>query len=189
MDEALVRRAAAGDHDAFDRLAAGLVDRAFGVARRVLRDRGLAEDAVQETLLAAWRDLPMLRDPGRFEAWVMRMLLNRCRDLGRRHARHAIEVTIADDASGAGFEADVAIELDVVQRDALERAMRRLSTEQREVVVLTHYLGLGAGEVAEIAAVPVGTVHSRLHYAMRSLRAALEADARPPARTAEEQRA
>jgi RNA polymerase sigma-70 factor (ECF subfamily) len=70
----------------------------------------------------------------------------------------------------------------IVDRDQLERGFRRLSIEHRAVVVLHHYLEMSSDEVAQTLGVPIGTVRSRLHYAMRALRSALEADARPAAR-------
>lgn len=175
MDE-LVERARNGDHDAFSTLVGLTVDRMNATAYLITRDRALAEDAVQEACLRAWRDLPSLRDAARYEAWVRRLLVRACLDLLRRHRRGAADQPVPDrhadpwlpDASS-----------DVVLRDALERAFRRLTPEHRAVVVLTHLDGLSTRETAEALGLPDGTVKSRLHHALRALRAALDADARP----------
>ena len=178
MDTGLVTAAQRGDEEAFASLAVAVGDRLHAVAHRILRDIDLAEDATQQALLAIWRDLPQLRDPARFDAWSYRLLVRACYAEGRRTRRWAPNLRLlpADEprwrtASGS-----------VVDRDQLERGFRRLSIDHRAVVVLHHYLDLPLDEVAETLGVPVGTVRSRLHHAMRGLRAALEADARPAAR-------
>ena len=138
----------------------------------------LAEDATQQALLTIWRDLPQLRDPARFDAWSYRLLVRACYAEGRRTRRWAPNLRLlpADEPQVAeGLSS-------VVDRDQLERGFRRLSIDHRAVVVLHHYLDLPLDEVAETLGVPVGTVRSRLHHAMRGLRAALDADARPTAR-------
>jgi RNA polymerase sigma-70 factor (ECF subfamily) len=169
----LVEQARRGDHEAFEVLAAAAADRLFAIARLILRDRDGAQDAVQEALVHAWRELPRLRDPDRFGAWLHRLVINACADQGRHQRRWSAEIRVipveptTDD--GARSLAD---------RDELERGFRRLKPEQRAVVVLHHYLGLPIPEVAETLGIPEGTAKSRLHYAMEALRAALEADAR-----------
>jgi RNA polymerase sigma-70 factor (ECF subfamily) len=166
----LVERARGGDHAAFSTLVGAAIDRLFAIARRVLRDDAAAEDAVQDCLLRAWRDLRALRDPARFDAWLYRLLLNACRDEQRRSMRRPVVVTSADlDLPGA---ADAAA--DVARRDELERGFRTLSTEHRMALVLHHYQGLRAREIADLMGIPEGTVVSRLHYASRALRMALE---------------
>ena len=178
MDTDLVVRAQRGDKGAYADLAAGIADRYLAVARRILRDLDLAEDATQQALLTIWRDLPQLRDPARFEAWSYRILVRACYAEGRTQRRWAPNLRLlpADEPMAAdGFDS-------VVDRDQLESGFRRLSLEHRAVVVLRHYLDLPLERVAEVLGIPVGTVNSRLHYAMRGLRAALDADARPPMR-------
>ena len=175
MDTELIARAQQGDHEAYTRLLeAGLADRLLGVARWILRDVGLAEDAAQQALLAVWRDLPRLRDLASFDAWAYRILVRACHAEGRNQRRWTpgIAHTTPDPASrtdGLGWIAD---------RDELESAFRRLSVDHRTIVVLRFYLDLPVERVAELLGVPGGTVQSRLHYAMRALRAALDADAR-----------
>jgi RNA polymerase sigma-70 factor (ECF subfamily) len=180
VDTDLVVRAQRGDREAYAVLATGVADRFLAVARRILRDIDLAEDATQQALVAIWRDLPKLRDPARFEAWSYRVLLRACYAEGRNERRWEPNLRL--------LPADQPIATDglssVIDRDQLENAFRRLSVQHRAVVVLHHYLDLPADRVAEMLDIPVGTVHSRLHYAMRGLRAALDADARSTAREA-----
>ncbi len=170
----LIEAAQRGDHEAFEVLAKGAADRLYAISRLILRDVDLAQDAVQETLIRTWRGLPGLRDPERFDAWLHRLLVNTCTDMIRSRTRltanvRAIEMDLpSPDHSRA-----------IIERDELERGFRRLRPEQRVVVVMRYYLGLSLPEVADTLAIPVGTAKSRLHYAMETLRAALEADARP----------
>jgi RNA polymerase sigma-70 factor (ECF subfamily) len=172
----LIERARNGDRDAFGALAAASVDRLHAIAVRIVHDRGRAEDAVQSTLLKAWRDLPKLRDATRFDAWLYRLLLRACYDEARRQRAFVANISVVsvepDEADSSGRLAD---------RDQLDRAFRRLPIEQRAVIVLHHYEGLPLTEVADALRIPVGTARSRLHYALRTLRTALEADARPVA--------
>ncbi len=177
MDRSLVEQAQRGDREAFTNLAFELSDRLFAVAHRILRDFDSAGDALQVTLLRMWQDLPSLRDPGLIEAWAYRVLVRVCHDQLRKRRRQPALLHIVPtdrtepDASGA-----------VADREQLERAFRTLSAEQRAAVVLQYYRGLTIEEIAAILRVPVGTVRSRLHYAKRALRSAIEADARRPAR-------
>jgi RNA polymerase sigma-70 factor, ECF subfamily len=174
MHADLVERAREGDQDAFARLAAQHVDRCYALAFRILRDPQRAQDATQQALIGAWRDLPGLRDAARFEAWLHRLVVHACYVESRTDRRWVARVRlIPNDTSSVP---DTAIS--VADRDELERGFRRLSPEQRAVVVLHHYLGYSLTEIAENLGIPVGTARSRLHYATRQLRAALEADAR-----------
>ena len=179
MDDELVARAARGDAEAFDALARDRIDRLFAIASRILRNHHDAEDAVQQALWTAWSDLPGLREPARFDAWLYRLLIRACYRAGHSRRRRAAIVSIVpemDDLPGTVI-ADA-----IVDRDALERAFRRLSINHRTVVVLHHYLDLPLDRVADIVGAPLGTVGSRLHYATRQLRTALIEDAQPTAR-------
>jgi RNA polymerase sigma-70 factor (ECF subfamily) len=177
MDRSLVERAQRGDREAFTSLAFELSDGLFAVAHRILRDFDSAGDALQVTLLRIWRDLPSLRDPALIEAWSYRILVRACHDALRKHRRQATALHLL---TSDGFAEDPAIR--VADRDQLERAFQRLPVEQRAAIVLQHYRDLTLPEIAEILDVPVGTVRSRLHYARRALRAAVEADARSSVR-------
>jgi RNA polymerase sigma-70 factor (ECF subfamily) len=169
----LVERAARGDGDAFDRLITDALDRLYALARLILRDTDLAEDAVQEALIHCWRELPRLRDTSRFDAWLHRLLVNAATDQHRRRRRFQATVSLIADAR---VERDIAI--GVAATDELRIAFERLTVEQRAVLVLHHYLGLSSSEIAEVLAVPPGTVKSRLHYAAAAMRAAVDAGAR-----------
>ena len=177
MDD-LVERARNGDHDAFATLVGMTIDRMHATAFLIVRDRTAAEDAVQDACLRAWRDLPGLREPARYEAWVRRLLVRACFDL-LRHRRRS-----PDAATGHHEPAVADATSTVVLHDELERAFRHLTPEHRAVVVLTHLDDLSMQETAEALGIPVGTAKSRLHHALRGLRAALDADARLPARSA-----
>ena len=169
----LVQRARAGDRDAFTAFAAMHLDRMYATASLMLHDRDLGEDAVQEALIRAWRDLPDLRDPDRAGAWLRRLLVRACYDEARRRRRgmqpfalRSLEEPVADEQSATA------------ERDVLDRAFRRLSIEHRAAIVLRHYLDMTIPDVADAMRIPVGTAKSRLHHAERALRAALESDAR-----------
>jgi RNA polymerase sigma factor (sigma-70 family) len=175
MQRDLVDRARGGDHDAFEALASVAFDGLYALAHRILRDVDRSDDAVQECLIRAWKELPHLRDPDRFDAWLRRLLVNACYDESRRSRRRSVEIRLLPLERPGGRDGAS----DLADRDELERGFRRLSVEQRAVLVMTHYLGMPAGEVAETLGIPVGTVQSRLLYAISAMRAVLEADARP----------
>ena len=175
-------RAREGDHVAFSELAARSIGRLTATARMILRDEFGAQVAVQDTLIEAWRSLPGLRDPDRFEPWLRKLLVRACFSRARRargRSRVEIRFTPAHEPAIAGAERDFAI------RDQLERGLARLPTEQRAVVVLVYYLDLPLAEAAQAMSIPLGTTKSRLNRATRSLRAAIEADERGPSRPLE----
>ena len=180
----LVERAQRGDHQAFEALANAAYHRLYAIARRILRDGYAAEDAVQECLVRAWRDLWGLRDPDRFDAWLHRLLVRACSDQARRSRRSRLEL----DVEQIDLERREDAFAPVADRDELERAFLHLTIEQRAVVVLTHYVGLPGPEVAAILGIPPGTVASRLHYGIRAMRDALVAGAAMPQPSAEQGR-
>ena len=166
-------QAQTGDHNAFEVLAQSVVRRLYGTAMLIIRDPDGANDAVQETLIEAWRNLPQLRDPDAFEGWLNRILVRSCyRAIKmRRRRRIEVEITEMDAVSGS-------VESSVGAIDQIERAMRRLTPEQRTVLVLHHRLGLQLAETSVALGIPVGTVKSRLNRATIALRAALDAESR-----------
>ncbi len=177
MPRDLIIRAMGGDHDAFSQLAAASIGRLFAVARLILRESELAEDAVQEAFVAAWRDLPTLRDPDRFEAWLHRLLVRSCYREARRSRRIGrIEVQVTPIDLGRPDESRL-----IADRDQLERGFRRLDPEQRAILVLHFFSGHTLVEIAEVLAIPIGTVKSRLHRAIQIMRADLDAEARSTA--------
>jgi len=170
----LVDRAKQGDEEAFDDLARRVGDRCMGIAHRILRDAHLAEDAVQTALVVAWRELRTLRDPDLFEPWLHRILTNQCYAEARRRTRWSGDIRLLS-IDGSAQEQGI---LTVNDRDQLERAFRRLTLEQRAVIVFHHYLDLPLPDVAARLGIPLGTAKSRLHHARAALRASLEADSR-----------
>jgi RNA polymerase sigma-70 factor (ECF subfamily) len=175
MDRELVERAARGDQDAFSVLVRQSSDRLFAIAYRIVRDHYLAEDALQQTLVTIWNELPRLRDPERFEAWTYRLIARASMAEARRRGRGSHVPLLPDDADASPSPDQYRV---VADRDMLERAFRKLTADQRAILVLDHYVGLSQAEMADTLGIPIGTVGSRLHYASRALRAALEADER-----------
>jgi RNA polymerase sigma-70 factor, ECF subfamily len=175
---ALVERARHGDHEAFAALVDGSLARLDAAARLIVRDPELARDAVQDGFIRAWRDLPGLRDPDRFDAWLRRLIVHSCLDLLRRRRRRAQEVElksihspIASDPSGA-----------LADREEVDLALRRLDPSHRAVVAMHYLLGMPLTDVAASLGIPIGTAKSRLHYALGALR--VQASAEPaPAQT------
>ena len=176
MDRDLVELAQRGDRDAFAVLVRTHADRLFGIARRILRHVDLADDAVQQALVVAWRELPSLRDADKFTPWTTRILVRICYESSRSSRLTAVNV-VPLEAAGSKSSSDIAA--DVALSDQLERAFRRLPPEQRAILVLRHFVGLEPTEIADTLGVPAGTIRSRLHYAHREMRAAIEADDRP----------
>lgn len=174
MDRDLVEAARRGDREAYADLIRPRADRLFAVAQRILRDVDRTEDAVQEALVIAWHDLPGLRDPDRFDAWLRRLLVRSCLAEAARERRIGANLRM--------LPMDVAAPTDdylsVADRDQLDRGFRRLPPQQRALLVLRHFEGLEPAEIADVIGIPAGTVRSRLHHAHRAMRAALEADAR-----------
>ena len=166
MQQELVERARRGDHDAFAALVDVSVTRLEATAWLIVRDRELARDVVQDALLRAWRDLPGLRDPDRFDAWLQRLLVNTSLMAIRRRRRRPIEVELQpivphSEPDPAGAIAD---------RDELERAFAHLEPEQRAVVVLRYFLGMPMADIASVMGIPLGTAKSRLNRALSTMR-------------------
>jgi RNA polymerase sigma-70 factor (ECF subfamily) len=172
----LVERAARGEPDAFDALARQASNRMYGIAYRILRDQYLAEDALQQALITIWNELPRLRDPDRFDAWTYRLIVRSAMAEARRAGRGGPTSPLLPDDADASRAPDQYGA--IADRDQIERGFRQLTAEQRAVLVLQHYAGLSQAEIADVLGIPIGTAGSRLHYAARSLRAALEADVR-----------
>jgi RNA polymerase sigma-70 factor (ECF subfamily) len=177
VDRDLVEAAQRGDQAAFVDLVRSRGDRLFAIAHRILRDVDRAEDALQDALVIAWRDLRDLRDPARFDAWVHRILTHVCIAEARRERSRVanLRVLIVD---GPAAPDDL---LSVADRDQLDRGFRRLTPEERAILVLHHFVGYEPSEIAEMLGSPAGTIRSRLHHAHRAMRAALDAEARAAA--------
>jgi RNA polymerase sigma-70 factor (ECF subfamily) len=178
MDRDLVEAAQNGNEAAYVDLISVRSDRLFALAQRILRDVDRAEDALQDALVIAWRDLRGLRDPDRFDAWMHRLVVNVCIAQATRERRRTANLRVLPvDGPAAPDEL-----LSIAERDALERGFRRLSPEQRAILAMRHFLGYAPSEIAETLGIPAGTARSRLHHAHRAMRAALEADARSTVR-------
>ena len=175
MQRDLVVRAQQGDLDAFSALSSARSSRLYAAARLILRDDERAADAVQDALLKAWLDLRGLRDPDRFDAWLHRLLVRACYRAAKRHrSREIVELKVTSMANSAAPDTQHSLAI----RDQLERGFRRLSPDQRAVIVLRHYLGLSLAESADALGIPLSTTQSRLNRATQAMRAALEADER-----------
>jgi RNA polymerase sigma-70 factor, ECF subfamily len=174
VQRALVDSARQGDDEAFGALARMVGDSCMAIAYRILRDADLADEATQAALVTAWRELPSLRDPDRFEPWLHRILTRECYDLTRQRRRWSADIRLLP-VRDRVEPTDI---LTVEDRDQIDRAFRRLPVEQRTVLVFHHYLGLTLAEVADRVGVPLGTVKSRIHLATAAMRASVEADAR-----------
>jgi RNA polymerase sigma-70 factor (ECF subfamily) len=176
MQRDLVERAMVGDREAFTELGRLWIDRLYAIARLILRDGERAQDAAQEALIAAWRDLRGLRDPDRFEPWLRRLLVNACyREARKARRRLRAEELVRPLAGHVPDPSTVAAD-----RDELGRAFEVLTPEQRALIVLHYYLGLPMHETALALGLPVGTVKSRLHRTLQQMRATLDAGARLP---------
>jgi RNA polymerase sigma-70 factor (ECF subfamily) len=171
----LIDRARQGDHDAFTSLVDVRLARLDAAARLILRDGELARDAVQEAMIRAWRDLPGLRDPDRFDAWLQRLLANACLDLVRRRKRRVIEVELTpiDAPATHDFAGGLA------DRQLLDQALAGLAPGHRAVVALHYLLGMPLPEVARSLGIPLGTAKSRLHYALAAMRITVTAEPEP----------
>jgi RNA polymerase sigma-70 factor (ECF subfamily) len=174
VDVELVERAKHGDQAAFETLVRAAVGRLSTVARLMVTDTDVADDAVQETIVQSWRDLRGLRDPARFDAWTHRILVRNVIREARRERRHRVTAIEADDivARTTGWSSDVD------DRDEIERGLRRISPDRRIVLVLHHYLGLDGPAAADALGIPPATFRSRLRRATEAMRSELEADAR-----------
>jgi RNA polymerase sigma-70 factor (ECF subfamily) len=173
MRQALIERARRGDKDAFGQLAAEEIDHLHAIARLVLHDPQLAEDAVQETLIRCWRKLPALREVEKFDAWLYRILVRAVTD--QVSSRRRFEVNVQN----LRLEPNVSDQTHMIaDRDELEQGFRTLSVEHRTVIVLHHYADLPMTEVADALGIRLGTAKSRYHYAMTALRASMESGKR-----------
>jgi RNA polymerase sigma-70 factor (ECF subfamily) len=168
----LVERARRGDRHAFAELARASGARLDATARLILRDPDLAQDAVQETLIRAWRSLPGLRDPSTFDHWLHSLVAHACIDLARKRRRRVVEVELTPIHDPAVLD-DAGL---VADRDQLDRALARLEPEARAVVVLHFYLDLPLPRVAELLGIPTGTAKSRLHRSLGVMRSTMSID-------------
>jgi len=173
MQRELVTRAIEGDHDAFSVLVRASLVRLYTAASLILRDGDRAQDAVQEALVAAWRDVRMLRDPDAWDAWVHRLTVRACYRAARRHRRRDLVELHVEPDPAAAMSTDLTLSVD--ERDRVERGLGHLPLDQRTVLVLRFYADLPLADVADILDIPIGTAKSRLHRGLAALRTSLDA--------------
>lgn len=177
----LVERARAGDAEAFEALVRSRIDRLHRTACAILGSEADARDATQDAFLAAWRELPRLRDTARFDAWLMRILVNACRMRlrARRRVREVpaggAEMSEFGGSGGRGYGTGTSMEDKVADAQQMELAFDRLTIDQRTVLVLFHLDHRPIKEIALLLGRPTGTIKWRLHDARRALRRGLEA--------------
>ncbi len=175
MDQDIVARVQRGDEQAFESLTKADFPRLYRVARGVLGDSHLAEDATQQAFVEIWRDITRLRDPAKYEGWSYRLLVRACYAEAKR--RPDKEVTV-DSYPVEPATADAYAT--VAARDQLERGLQRLSMDHRVVLVLRFFLGMTPEKVAETLGISRWTVYARSDRALKAMRTALEAEARSP---------
>jgi RNA polymerase sigma factor (sigma-70 family) len=177
MHHDLAGRARDGDHDAFCALVRETLAPLYTTARLILRDADRADDAVQDALIEAWRDIRGLRDLERVDAWLHRLLVRSCYRVAQRDRRRRVtEIPLMpfhDATAPDGFPP-------FADRDEIERAFERLTQDQRTVLTLVYFADLSLADAAAALGIPVGTTKSRLHNALAALRAALAAADRIP---------
>jgi len=181
-DEKLLERAARGDVDAFDELLTPRLDRLFRMAVAITRSEADARDAVQDASVLAWRQLPGLRDRGRFDAWLSKIVVNACRGILRRQRRvrrHESEMDPTDQAEAENRAFAVPADADSLgETQAIQHAFERLDPTSRSLIVLHYVEGRPVAEIARVLGSPVGTVKWRLSNARRALDRALEVERR-----------
>ena len=176
LDRSLIDRARNGDLDAFETIVRARMDAVYRLTNAILGDEADARDAAQETFVLAWRELPRLREPDKFEAWLQRVAVNAARMTlrarGRRRVREIPSSQVDALAGRAATDDDAGADA-----ARLGAALVGLPVDQRAILVLHHLEGRPLAELATILEIPVGTAKSRLFAARRALEAALLADA------------
>src|SRR5262245_4103592 len=173
MQRELVERAISGDHDAFSALARASIGRLYSIATLILRDGDRAQDAVQDALVSAWRDVRAIRDPDAWDAWLHQLTVRACYRAARRERRrNVVELHVVPDPEPAvAFD----LSMSVAERDRIERELVTLPLDQRAVMVLHFYLDLPLTEVAVLLDIPIGTAKSRFSRGLDALRASMRA--------------
>jgi RNA polymerase sigma-70 factor, ECF subfamily len=183
-DDALIRRARTGDAGAFGALVDTRIDRCYRLAWSILSNDADAADATQEALVAAWKQLPRLRDTAAFDGWLNRIVANSAL-MARRHRVRLREVSVRPANPGEGAaphepqqDLRARTQMDeVVDNDAIGRAFDRLRPQERMILALHHVEERPVAEIARTLGIPVGTAKWRLHSARAALEKAMEAEA------------
>jgi RNA polymerase sigma-70 factor, ECF subfamily len=170
IDRSVIDRARAGDRDAFELIVRARMDAVYRLSMAILGNETDARDAAQEAFVAAWRQLPRLREVERFDAWLQRITINAARQAIRSARRRRIrEIPSSSVVALPGRAGDTTPD-DVAVLDA---ALAVLPVDQRAILVLHHLEGRPLAEIAEVLAIPLGTAKSRLFAARRALAEAI----------------
>ncbi len=174
----LIERARAGDHAAFETVLRPKLQRLLRMSLSIVDNESDARDAVQEACFLAWRELPRLRDPLRFEAWLWQIAINVCRTTLRDRRRSWVrEIHVGSQTAGIeAVQPGRPFTEDVSTNDSIRRAFRRLDPDKRTILVLHHVEDRPISEIAGLLSIPEGTAKWRLHSARRALTRALEAE-------------
>jgi RNA polymerase sigma-70 factor (ECF subfamily) len=170
IDRSVIDRARNGDLDAFESIVRARMDAVYRLTSAILGDEADARDAAQETFVAAWRELPRLREPDRFEAWLQRVAVNASRMTLRARGRRRVREIPSSEVAALAGRAAIDNRSDA---SLLDSAMRELPIEQRAILVLHHLEGRPLAEIAGLLEIPVGTAKSRLFHARRALETAI----------------
>lgn len=165
----LVARAQEGDLDAFGALVASFKDAALRTARSVLNDRDLAEDAVQESFIQAYRGLPSLREPAAFPGWLRRIVVNHSHRLLRGKRVPLVPLEDASEVASDGADPAEAVQRQELKERVMD-AVRKLPENERTVTTLFYFDGYSQNEIAEYLGIPVTTVNTRLYTSRKRLR-------------------
>jgi RNA polymerase sigma-70 factor, ECF subfamily len=174
----LVERAMGGDPDAFDQLVRPTLDRQLRFALSLLHDEMDARDALQETCVRAWRQLPGLRDPSRFDSWMSQILVNVARNQLRKRKRVRVREVRTDQEEALSATSTQQIGDGLPQADSIRRAFDRLDPDKRLLLVLRHVEDMSVPDIATLLGIPEGTAKWRLHAARQALERALEIEDR-----------
>jgi RNA polymerase sigma factor (sigma-70 family) len=174
LDRALVEQARGGDSDAFEAIVRSRIDAVYRLSLAILGDEADARDSTQETFVAAWRRIALLRDADRFDAWLQRIAINAARMTLRGRRRRSVREIPSDEVRSTERDLEPDRPPD---GERLGRAMHALSVDQRTILALHHLDGRGLEEIAELLKIPVGTAKSRLYAARRALERALATEA------------
>jgi RNA polymerase sigma-70 factor (ECF subfamily) len=180
-DERLLKLAAAGDAGAFDALLEPRLDRLFRMAVAITRSEADARDATQDACVLAWRELPRLRDLGKFDSWLSQIVVNSCRMLLRHNRRGTVREISMDDPLRPVTQEQPAAAAEVDQfgeTEAIQAAFDRLDPAARSLLVLHYVEGRPLADIARVMGSPVGTIKWRLSNARQALEKTLKVERR-----------
>lgn len=176
INEDIIARAQRGDQQAFQQLVEAYHGIVWRTARILLRDSALTEDVVQEAWIDAWRGLPRLQNPHTLRSWLLTVVTNRCRMALRRSVPVTISLECDPDVLVLPGEIEDTLERLVRQETSanIRTVLEDLPVEQQSVLALRYFAELELSEIALVTSLPLGTIKSRLHRALHTLRALLQ---------------